>query len=118
MAAGHRTKRSAEVASMECSEERISDGSFHKHLAGLLRGAYRMKRSGYYIGGDSSLKQVRKIDSFISPAVISSLAPFSDRDHSITLAANSGTSCSGIVSTPSASPTMMSLGITVNLRES
>jgi len=57
------------VANMECREQRISDESFHEHLTGLLRGAYRMKRSGYYIGGDSSLKQVRKIDSFISPAM-------------------------------------------------
>ncbi len=28
-----------------------------------------MKRSGYHIGSDSSLKQVRKIDSFINPAM-------------------------------------------------
>jgi hypothetical protein len=69
MAAGHRTRKSAEAASLECSEERMSDGSFHKHLAGLMRGAYRMKRSGNHFGGDSNLKQVRKIDSFISPAM-------------------------------------------------
>jgi hypothetical protein len=70
MAAGQRRRRRAEAASVKRSEERISDGSFHKNLAGLMRGTYKMKQRGCHIGSDSSMKQVRKINGCISPAIL------------------------------------------------